>query len=100
MVLWVHFTLRFRTLWTSSSFSHGFQRCMLCLSPRSHPVPRESALSICAREELHSKLWVSDTFVDFDHGLNNAEIRDYLGATVGIRDAIPGDVLAAWILGR
>ena len=24
------------------------------------------------REELHQKLWPADTFVDFDHGLNNA----------------------------
>ena len=24
------------------------------------------------REELHQKLWPNDTFVDFDHGLNNA----------------------------
>jgi hypothetical protein len=32
--------------------------------------------------------------------MRKSEIRDYLGATVGIRDAIPGDVLAAWILGR
>jgi len=24
------------------------------------------------REELHKKLWPADTFVDFDHGLNNA----------------------------
>src|SRR5260370_8927236 len=24
------------------------------------------------REELHKKLWPNDTFVDFDHGLNNA----------------------------
>jgi TolB-like protein/DNA-binding winged helix-turn-helix (wHTH) protein/Tfp pilus assembly protein PilF len=28
-----------------------------------------------AREELHSKLWPADTFVDFDHGLNNAVAR-------------------------
>ena len=27
------------------------------------------------REELHSKLWPADTFVDFDHGLNNAVAR-------------------------
>ncbi len=30
---------------------------------------------IVAREELHLKLWPSDTFVDFDHGLNNAIAR-------------------------
>jgi TolB-like protein/DNA-binding winged helix-turn-helix (wHTH) protein/Tfp pilus assembly protein PilF len=30
---------------------------------------------VVTREELHSKLWPSDTFVDFDHGLNNAVAR-------------------------
>jgi hypothetical protein len=29
-----------------------------------------------------------------------SEIRDYLGHTEGIRNAIPSDVLAAWVLGR
>jgi TolB-like protein/DNA-binding winged helix-turn-helix (wHTH) protein len=27
---------------------------------------------IVTREELHQKLWPNDTFVDFDHGVNNA----------------------------
>src|SRR5260370_16996891 len=27
------------------------------------------------REELHQKLWPNDTFVDFDHALNNAITR-------------------------
>src|SRR5713101_5895742 len=33
------------------------------------------------REELRSKLWPADTFVDFDHGLNAAikRLRDALG---------------------
>ena len=33
------------------------------------------------REELREKLWPADTFVDFDHGLNNAvnKLRDALG---------------------
>jgi len=33
------------------------------------------------REELRSKLWPADTFVDFDHGLNAAikRLRDTLG---------------------
>jgi len=33
------------------------------------------------REELHKRLWPSDTFVDFDHGLNSAmrRLRDVLG---------------------
>jgi TolB-like protein/DNA-binding winged helix-turn-helix (wHTH) protein len=30
---------------------------------------------VVTREELHSKLWPADTFVDFDHGLNNAVAR-------------------------
>jgi TolB-like protein/DNA-binding winged helix-turn-helix (wHTH) protein/Flp pilus assembly protein TadD len=30
---------------------------------------------VVTREELHSKLWPTDTFVDFDHGLNNAVAR-------------------------
>ena len=33
------------------------------------------------REDLHSKLWPGDTFVDFDHGLNTAvnKLREALG---------------------
>jgi TolB-like protein/DNA-binding winged helix-turn-helix (wHTH) protein/Tfp pilus assembly protein PilF len=30
---------------------------------------------IVTREELRSRLWADDTFVDFDHGLNNAVMR-------------------------
>jgi TolB-like protein/DNA-binding winged helix-turn-helix (wHTH) protein/tetratricopeptide (TPR) repeat protein len=30
---------------------------------------------LLTREELHSQLWPADTFVDFDHGLNNAVAR-------------------------
>src|SRR5689334_3520078 len=30
---------------------------------------------VVTREELQSKLWPADTFVDFDHGLNNAVAR-------------------------
>jgi TolB-like protein/DNA-binding winged helix-turn-helix (wHTH) protein/Tfp pilus assembly protein PilF len=30
---------------------------------------------VVTREELHSLLWPADTFVDFDHGLNNAVAR-------------------------
>jgi cholera toxin transcriptional activator len=34
-----------------------------------------------SREDLHSKLWPGDTFVDFDHGLNTAvnKLREALG---------------------
>ena len=35
----------------------------------------EHAGNVVTREELQSKLWLSDTFVDFDHGLNNAIAR-------------------------
>jgi Tol biopolymer transport system component/DNA-binding winged helix-turn-helix (wHTH) protein len=36
---------------------------------------------IVTREELHTRLWPADTFVDFDHGLNAAvkRLRDALG---------------------
>ena len=36
---------------------------------------------LVTREELRSKLWPADTFVDFDHGLNAAvkRLRDVLG---------------------
>jgi DNA-binding winged helix-turn-helix (wHTH) protein len=36
---------------------------------------------VVTREELRSRLWPADTFVDFDHGLNAAikRLRDALG---------------------
>jgi len=38
---------------------------------------------IVTREELRAKIWPSDTFVDFDHGINNAikRLREALGDT-------------------
>src|SRR6202045_1472671 len=30
---------------------------------------------VVTRDELRNRLWQSDTFVDFDHGLNNAVMR-------------------------
>jgi TolB-like protein/DNA-binding winged helix-turn-helix (wHTH) protein/Flp pilus assembly protein TadD len=41
----------------------------------------EHAGEVVTREELQSKLWPADSFVDFDHGLNKAinKIRDALG---------------------
>ena len=41
----------------------------------------ERAGQVVTREELRQKLWPSDTFVDFDHGLNTAinKVRDTLG---------------------
>jgi TolB-like protein/DNA-binding winged helix-turn-helix (wHTH) protein/Flp pilus assembly protein TadD len=40
----------------------------------------ERAGDVVTREELQKKLWPADTFVDFDHGLNNAikKLRDVL----------------------
>jgi TolB-like protein/DNA-binding winged helix-turn-helix (wHTH) protein/Flp pilus assembly protein TadD len=35
----------------------------------------DRAGELVTREELHSRLWQADTFVDFDHGLNNAVAR-------------------------
>jgi TolB-like protein/DNA-binding winged helix-turn-helix (wHTH) protein/Flp pilus assembly protein TadD len=45
----------------------------------------ERAGEVVTREELHSRLWKADTFVDFDHGLNNAiaRIRDVLDDSSG-----------------
>ncbi|MBZ5501077.1 MAG: winged helix-turn-helix domain-containing protein [Acidobacteriia bacterium] len=41
----------------------------------------ERPRTIVTREELHRRLWPSDTFVDFDHGLNTAinQLRNALG---------------------
>ena len=41
----------------------------------------EHAGELVTREQLHEKLWPSDTFVDFDVGLNSAikRLRDALG---------------------
>jgi DNA-binding winged helix-turn-helix (wHTH) protein/Tol biopolymer transport system component len=41
----------------------------------------QSPGEVVSREELHKSLWSSDTFVDFDHGLNAAikRLRDALG---------------------
>jgi TolB-like protein/DNA-binding winged helix-turn-helix (wHTH) protein/Tfp pilus assembly protein PilF len=41
----------------------------------------ESPGEIVTRDELRTRLWPSDTFVDFDHGLNNAvmRLREVLG---------------------
>ena len=43
----------------------------------------ESPGEIITREELRQKIWPSDTFVDFDHGINNAikRLREALGDT-------------------
>jgi TolB-like protein/DNA-binding winged helix-turn-helix (wHTH) protein/tetratricopeptide (TPR) repeat protein len=43
----------------------------------------ERGRDIVTREELRGRLWTSDTFVDFDHGLNSAmnKLREALGDT-------------------
>jgi cholera toxin transcriptional activator len=40
---------------------------------------------LIAREEFHRRLWPSDTFVDFEHGLNAAvnRLREALGDSSG-----------------
>jgi TolB-like protein/DNA-binding winged helix-turn-helix (wHTH) protein len=40
---------------------------------------------LVTREDLRAKLWPEDTFVDFDHGLNNAvnRVREALGDSAG-----------------
>src|SRR5690242_6402885 len=44
----------------------------------------EQAGEVVTREELQKKLWLADTFVDFDHGLNKAisKIREALSDSV------------------
>ena len=47
----------------------------LRLAPQAFQVLRmllERPGELVTREELHQALWSADTFVDFDHGLNNA----------------------------
>jgi TolB-like protein/Flp pilus assembly protein TadD len=49
---------------------------------------------IVTREELRSQIWPSDTFVDFDHGINNAikRLREALGDTAetpGFIETVP-----------
>lgn len=41
----------------------------------------ERPWQVVTRKELHKKLWPTDTFVDFDHGLNNTinRLREALG---------------------
>ena len=40
---------------------------------------------LVTRQEIHQNLWPADTFVDFDHGLNNAinRLREALGDSAG-----------------
>lgn len=85
-----HANLRFRML-RFSVFEADLKACelrkhglRLKLSEQPFQVLAmllEKPGEIIAREELRSRLWPSDTFVDFDHGLNNAvmRLREVLG---------------------
>jgi TolB-like protein/Tfp pilus assembly protein PilF len=46
-------------------------------------VLMEDSSKVVAREDLQRRIWPSDTFVDFDHGINNAikRLREALGDT-------------------
>lgn len=65
---------------TQELFKHGLR---LKLAPQAFEVLRillERPGRLVTREDLQRALWSADTFVDFDHGLNNAikRIRDVL----------------------
>src|SRR6476620_552227 len=44
-------------------------------------IPREHPGELVTREEIRTSIWPSDTFVDFEHGLNTAvkKLRQALG---------------------
>jgi cholera toxin transcriptional activator len=46
----------------------------------------ERPMGIVTREEMRQRLWGTDTFVDFDHGLNTAvnKIREALGDSASV----------------
>src|SRR5215470_11753469 len=76
--------VRFRAfvvhLTSQELFKHGSR---IKLTPQSFRVLQtllDRPGELVTREEFHRALWPSDTFVDFDHGLNNAikKIRDIL----------------------
>ena len=69
---------------TQELFKHGLR---LKLVPQAFQVLRillDRPGELVTREDLHQALWSADTFVDFDHGLNNAirRIRDVLSDSV------------------
>jgi hypothetical protein len=53
---------------------------------------------LVTREELKQKLWPSDSFGDFEHGLNAAvnRVREALGGFGG-ESEVCGDTSAAWV---
>ncbi len=89
-------------------YKHGVK---MQLRPQPFQVLRiliEHAGEVVTREELHKQLWPSDTFVDFEHGLNTSvkELRGVLGDSaaeprfiqtlprLGYRIIVPVDVSA------
>src|SRR5579872_2317874 len=55
----------------------------------------ERPAEVVTREEMRQRLWGSDTFVDFDHGLNSAvnKIREALGDSASVPryvETVPG----------
>lgn len=89
-------------------YKHGVK---LRLRPQPFQVLQillERAGDVVTREELHQQLWPSDTFVDFEHGLNTSvkELRGVLGDSatepryietlprLGYRIIVPVDVVA------
>ena len=69
---------------TRQLYKHGIR---LKLRPQPFQVLHalvERAGDVVTREELRKELWPSDTFVDFEHGLNNSvkELRGVLGDSI------------------
>lgn len=65
---------------TQELFKHGFR---IRLAPQAFQVLQlllKHPGQLVTREDFHRTLWTADTFVDFDHGLNNTikKIRDAL----------------------
>jgi len=78
-------TVRFGTFEVhlrTGELRHSGQRVKLQKQPFQLLVALlERSGEVVTREELRNKLWLTDTFVDFDHGLNAAikRLRDALG---------------------
>lgn len=69
---------------TRELYKHGIR---LRLRPQPFQVLHalvERAGDVVTREEFRKELWSSDTFVDFEHGLNNSikELRGVLGDSI------------------
>ncbi len=76
----IHFDAYEMRLPTQELFKNGLR---IRLAPQAFQILRmlvERRGELVTREQLRKALWSEDTFVDFDHGLNNAikRIRDVL----------------------